>query len=179
MNQCNQILGLQELPPSPLLRKIECLVDGRPVLQCLRQLAVERGCRHYENAFEAPDSLPQALRTLTSEEVIVALCLAHFGRQPLDIRIAGELLSAEGVDVSRIAILAAQESCADVVAYIAKVGQKVEPAYPLWQALLKALPQDRTGFHMQLPHWSRFVSMTGISRNGGKHIEWLRPCALP
>jgi hypothetical protein len=37
------------------------------------------------------------------------------------------------------------------------------------------LPKRNLNFPPLLPHWTRFVSMTGITRQGGNHTEWLRP----
>lgn len=161
---------------SPLLRRIQRAAGEEPTLPCLRQLAVERGCSHYENTFEKPNYLPEEIRKLTNEEIGVALCLAHFGHEPLDIRIAAEIIASNGVSADRVAALAIQERCSAAISYIASAGRCVEPANPFWAELLGALPGRQVAPNPSFPHWTRFVSMTGLSRNGGKHTEWLRPC---
>lgn len=177
MNNSGHQPKVSGLHLSPLHRKLKRLAAGEPILSCMRQLAVDRGCKHYENTFEPPYYLPQTFKDLSNEELIVGLCLAHFGLQPLDIRIAGELLGAENLSVPRIASLAAQERCSGIIIHIAKVGQQIESNNTFWGDLIQTLHPPKREKTPSFPHWSRFVSMTGISRNGGKHVEWLRPYA--
>ena len=164
--------GLHE---SPLLRKIEKAVGKSPALPCLKRLAVERGCLHYENTLEEPDEVPVQFKSLTNEELGVALCLDHFDYDPINIRIAAEVISSNGVSPEKVALLAVKERCQAVVAHIAQCGQKVEPNNPFWKRLLDALRSKTSVISKHLSHWSRFVSMTGLTRNGGRQIQWLRP----
>jgi hypothetical protein len=163
---------------SPLLRKLQLLSDGVPVLDCLRQLAVDRGCRHYEGAFEPPEILPEGYTALSNEELAVGLCLGYFDDYLLNIRMAAEIVAKEGVSPRRLALLATQERCNATFAYIATAGQRVEPTNPFWNDVLGHLPKRLFGHRLSFPHWTRFVSMTGVSRDGAKHVEWLRPCVL-
>jgi hypothetical protein len=162
-----------------LRRKILKLSGDQPASACLRQLAVNRGCRHYEGTFEPPSFLPTGLATLTYEELAVALCLIDNDNYPLNVRIAAQLIGAKGVSAEKLALLAEKERCASVFAHIANAGKKVEPTNPFWSDVLKQLPKRNLSFPPLLPHWTRFVSMTGITRQGGNHTEWLHPCALP
>jgi hypothetical protein len=164
---------------SSLRRKILKLSGDQPASACLRQLAVNRGCRHYEGTFEPPSFLPTGLATLTDEELAVALCLIDNDNYPLNVRIAAQLIGAKGVSAEKLALLAEKERCASVFAHIANAGKKVEPTNPFWSDVLKRLPKRNLSFPPLLPHWTRFVSMTGITRQGGNHTEWLHPCALP
>jgi len=164
---------------SSLRRKILKLSGDQPASACLRQLAVNRGCRHYEGTFEPPSFLPTGLATLTDEELAVALCLIDNDNYPLNVRIAAQLIGAKGVSAEKLALLAEKERCASVFAHIANAGKKVEPTNPFWSDVLKQLPKRNLSFPPLLPHWTRFVSMTGITRQGGNHTEWLRPCLLP
>jgi hypothetical protein len=164
---------------SSLRRKILKLSGDQPASACLRQLAVNRGCRHYEGTFEPPSFLPTGLATLTDEELAVALCLIDNDNYPLNVRIAAQLIGAKGVSAEKLALLAEKERCASVIAHIANAGKKVEPTNPFWSDVLKRLPKRNLSFPPLLPHWTRFVSMTGITRKGGNHTEWLHPCALP
>ena len=164
---------------SSLRRKILKLSGDQPASACLRQLAVNRGCRHYEGTFEPPSFLPTGLATLTDEELAVALCLIDNDNYPLNVRIAAQLIGAKGVSAEKLALLAEKERCASVFAHIANAGKKVEPTNPFWSDVLKQLPKRNLSFPPLLPHWTRFVSMTGITRQGGNHTEWLHPCALP
>ena len=159
---------------SGLLRKIQNLAGQRDPANCLKELAVRRGCRHYEGSFPATTVSPAAEK-LTDEEVGVGLCLGQLTYDPLNIRIGAELLSAESCRPKAIAFLARQERCETVIGYVARCGAKVEPENQKWRELLAELGRVSSPPSGALPHWTRFVSMTGITRGGGPDTKWLRP----
>jgi hypothetical protein len=119
--------------------------------------------------------MPKELEELSNVELGVALCLGHFDYDPINIRLGAEILSAKDCEPGAIAHLARQERCETVIRHIAECGQRVEGENPNWGILLRVIPSRRTEKPDCLPHWTRFVSMTGVTRSGGKHIEWLRP----
>lgn len=159
---------------SPLFRRIEKAIGDEDPATCLKGLAVKRGCRHYRGSFKE-GRVPTTATELTNEEIAVGLCLGQLSYDPLNIRVAAELLSAETCVPETITRLARQERCETVIGYIAACGQRVEPNNPKWKSILDGLGTVQAPPAGQLPHWSRFVSMTGITPGGGSHTEWLRP----
>ena len=86
------------------------------------------------------------------------------------------MLGARGNDPRRIARLARMERCEDVVREVARAGSRVEPANEFWSNLLGAIPPRGSVPPGVLPHWTRFVAMTGMSREGiGLRTQWIRP----
>ena len=169
----------QTLHASPLLHFIKKAAGIHEPLSCLKQLAVERGCLHYEGTFQPPAFLPNGLRALTNEQLGVALCLPHFGCKPNSIRIAAEIISGEGVSARELAFLAQKERCVREIAYIAGCGKNVEPHNRFWQDLLDSLPDEKEKLPvMPMPHWTRFAILAGRDQQGNKTTHWLRPKPL-
>jgi hypothetical protein len=168
---------VQALHLSPLLRKLQHWLGETHALASLKQLAVERGCNHYQGTFEPPPGeLPPQLTQLSNEELGVALCLPHFGQTPNNLRIAAEIISAKGVSSHRLAHLAAQERCVPEIAYIARCGQAAEAENSFWTELLAQLPKEKLKQPIRhMPHWSRFAILAGMDRKGEKQVRWLRP----
>jgi hypothetical protein len=60
--------------------------------------------------------------------------------------------------------------------YIAEAARRFEPDNVFWNQLLDALPQEHTASQGVMPHPTRFVSMTGITRGGIRPPPiWIRP----
>jgi hypothetical protein len=159
---------------SPLLRKVRqlssCAEDqaGEWLLKC----AVGRGATHYERDF--PSELPPDNPALTNEELGVALCLGHLPWNPALLRAAAQLLSAPDVNVGELARLAEMERVEPVLRYIAEAAARVAPDQQPWVELRAHLPRRRKVRTGALPHWSRFVSQTGVTAfGGGPRIDWL------
>jgi hypothetical protein len=160
---------------SVLLRRARAL--GLAGLPDLIALAVKRGCDHYRGAVARTCVEDPGLDKLTNEELAVALLL---GEHPFDataVRCATQLLSGEGIDPARVALLAQRERCQRVLAYIARAGvQHDELASPFWRRLLDGLASPRPVPDGTLPHWTRFAALTGV-HNGVRQLKstWLRP----
>jgi hypothetical protein len=159
---------------SPLLRKV-CQISGCPedrVGEWLLQCAVSRGASHYQRDFS--EDLPPDHPELSDEELAVALCL---GRHPYDstfIRAAAQLLSSPRTDPARLARLAVMERVEPVMRYIATIAARFAPEAQPWSYLLRHLPERLPCPPDALPHWSRFVSQTGVTPfAGGPEIQWL------
>lgn len=159
---------------SPLLRKILRL-SGCPlesVGEWLLKCAVERGASHYEKEFRA--GLPANNSALSDEELGIALCLGHLPWNPMLIRAASQILSACDIDAPRVAHLAEMERVEPILLHIAEAAAKVAPAQEPWATLRKLLPRRHKIKSDSLPHWSRFVSQTGVTEFGGPpRIDWL------
>jgi len=160
---------------SPLLRKVRqmsgCAEEraGEWLLKC----AVLRGASHYERDF--PKDLPPDDPDLSHEEIAVALCLGQFPYNSTFIRAAAQLLSSPRTDPPSLARLAVMERVEPVLLHIATLAARFEPGAQPWSYLLRHLPQRLSCPPDALPHWSRFVSQTGVtSFAGGPEIKWLR-----
>ena len=159
---------------SPLLRKVRelsgCTEDrvGEWLLKC----AVERGETHYERDF--PSDLPPDDPALSNEELGVALCLGHLPWNPAFVRAAAQLLSAPDIDATKLVRLAEMERVEPVLLHISEAAARVAPAQEPWAWLRAHLPCRRKVRGESLPHWSRFVSQSGVTAfGGGPHIDWL------
>lgn len=160
---------------SPLLHKV-CRMTGCPgdrVGEWLLKAAIDRGARHYERDFSA--GLPPDCPELSNEEIAVALCLGQHPYNSTFIRAASQLLSSPATDPVRLARLAVMERVEPVLIHIATFAARFAPEAQPWAYLLRHLPQRLPCPMDALPHWSRFVSQTGIaSPRGGADIKWLR-----
>lgn len=160
---------------SSLLQKV-CRLSGLTEAQVgewLLKCAVLRGAGHYEREFT--EGLPSDYAELTDEELGIALCLGHHSYNSAYIRAAAQLLSSPAVNPRRVARLALMERVDPVMLYIARIAARFEPALQPWADLLRYLPQRVLIPPDALPHWSRFVSQTGVTPNGGgPDIKWLK-----
>lgn len=159
---------------SPLLRKVSQMsgcTENR-VGEWLLKCAVRRGASHYERDF--PGDLPPDNPNLSHEELAVALCLGQHPYNSVFIRAAAQLLSSTHTDARRLARLAVMERVEPILFYIAVIAARYAPEAQPWSYLLHHLPRRRSCPPDVLPHWSRFVSQTGItSFGGGPDIRWL------
>jgi hypothetical protein len=160
---------------SPLLQKAERL--GLANATSLEWLAVARGCWHYRQP-EAPGSPSVDETQFTNEELAITLLSPNQPYSPHTIRLGAAMLGAVGNDPEKLTRLAQSEGSEIAVRYISKAGLQFEPDNPLWRALLERLPEVREPEDGIFPHPTRFVSMTGFTRNGpGKVTVWIRPRA--
>lgn len=159
---------------SPLLRKAiyvsGCLEErvGEWLLKC----AVLRGANHYARDF-GPD-LPDDNQQLSDEEVGVALCLGNHPYNSAFLRAAAQLLSSDRIDPVRLTRLAVMERVETVLLHIASVAERFAPTAQPWAYLRENLHERKPHSTGDLPHWSRFVSQTGVTPfGGGPDIKWL------
>lgn len=160
---------------SPLLRKAKRL--GLHSLELLESLAVARGCWHYRgpDVVPAPD-VPE--RELSNEELALALLSPCLPYSPLTIRVGAAMLGAIGNEIPILARLAVAERCVPQVRCIAGAALLFEPDNPFWRQLLDHLPAVPAVKEGVMPHPSRFVSMTGMTRSGTRRVTvWNRPRA--
>ncbi|MGH7979062.1 MAG: hypothetical protein ACREE6_06775 [Limisphaerales bacterium] len=159
---------------SPLLRKV-CQMSGCPedrVGEWLLKCAVRRGASHYERDFSG--DLPPDNPNLSHEELAVALCLGQHPYNSVFIRAAAQLLSSTHTDARRLARLAVMERVEPILIHIAIIAARYAPEAQPWSYLFHHLPRRRSFPPDVLPHWSRFISQTGVtSIGGGPDIKWL------
>jgi hypothetical protein len=135
------------------------------------RLAVTRGCRHYAPAFEPSESDP-GLDSISNEELVALLLLGSNEYEPIAIRCAAQL--AGGCDAEQLARVAKRERVGRALAYIARAGDTYDASNgEFWSKLIDLLGEQHPVMEGILPHWSRFVSQTGVTRSGGGSVQWL------
>jgi hypothetical protein len=157
---------------SALLQKARRLGLGAEQLE---QLAIQRGCDYYhEGEPLAPARV--SVQEFSNEELAIALLNPALRYHPQTIRLGAAMLGAAGNDVNWLARLAVMERCESIVRYIAAAGNKYEPSNLFWKNLLSAIPLGAALKSGVIPHPTRFVAMTGITRRGVETVtEWIRP----
>ena len=159
---------------SPLLTKARRFGLGPRELEIL---AAQRGCRHYSNGTEPEQPLASEME-FSNEELAIALLATALRYDPRSIRCGAAMLSADGNDSRRLARMAVMERSVVPVRHVAEAGRRHEPENRFWTELLDALPSALSPKSGVLPHPSRFVAMTGFTRQGpGLVVEWQRPIA--
>jgi hypothetical protein len=141
----------------------------------LERLAIQRGCDYYHEG----DSLPPPTVTsgqFSNEELAIALLHPCLRYHPQTLRLGAAMLGAEENSPETIARLAKWERCESLVRYVAEAGKRFEPKNEFWSKLLMLLPVSPPPKSSVVPHPTRFVAMTGITRRGVETItEWIRP----
>ncbi len=170
---------------SPLLMKARRMGLVEP--EDLEKLAVRRGLRYYDAHGDSMKGLPVLADGsdmadsggFPNEELAVALLSLAAPYSLRRLRMSAAMLAAEGNRPERVARLACRERCEPVVRHIGQCGMKVEPDNPFWGTLLDMLPKVPPTRPDVLPHLTRFVAMTGLSRRGkGSFMQWIRPTRL-
>ena len=158
---------------SGLLRRLAQASGAADLIgEWLLKAAVERGAYHYRREFDP--SLPPDSPAITDEQIGVALCLGQLPYELDHLRAAAQLLSSPRVDAARLCRLAIQERCEPVLLHIAGLAGRYAPDLPPWNYVRLHLPPRSVPCTDALPHWSRLVSHTGVTANGGPpRTDWL------
>jgi hypothetical protein len=157
---------------SPLLQKAKRLgLDA----EGLEHLAIQRGCTYYHDGGPLPaNAVDESL--FSNEQLALALLNPALRYDPQTLRLGAAMLSTEGNDPKRIAWVAKLERSEVMVRYVAEAGRRFEPQNPFWQSLLTLLPETLPPKSSAVPHPTRFVAMTGITRRGVETVvQWIRP----
>ena len=157
---------------SPLLHKAQRLGLGPRELE---RLAIQRGCDYCHGGESLP--FPNISRKKFSDaELAISLLNPALRYDPQTLRLGAAMLSSAENDPSILARMAKMECCESVVRYVALAGQRFEPGNSFWTKLLDLLPERPPPKSGVLPHPTRFVAMTGITRRGVETVtEWIRP----
>jgi len=135
------------------------------------RLAVARGCRHYAPVFPAADNDPGFV-AVSNEELVALLLLGENEYEPIAIRCAAQITGR--CDVEKLVRVAKRERIGRVLSYISRAGRVHDANNKLfWERLEMLLGKQDPVADGLLPHWSRFVSQTGVTRNGGGNVQWL------
>jgi len=145
---------------------------GPRLPEWLLKVAVARGATHYQREFD--QALPPDNPAVTDEEIGIGLCLEQHPYELDRLRAAAQLLSSPRIDAARLCRLAVQERCEPVLLHVAQVASTYAPAQEPWATLRKELPPRRVPRTDALPHWTRLVSHSGITRTGSPRTDWLR-----
>jgi len=150
---------------------------GMETPEALESLAVARGCWHYKHAELVP--APNVSEDqFSNEELAVALLSPCQPYSPHTIRVGAAMLGATGNAPESLAWLAVAERCEPQVRYIARAAMGFEAENPFWPGLLARLPDMPEMKDGVMPHPTRFVSMTGMTRAGTQRVTvWIRPRA--
>jgi hypothetical protein len=141
----------------------------------LEQLAIQRGCSYYRTSKDFPKSDVDGSQ-FSNEELAIALLNIALRYDPQTIRLGAAMLGAEGNDTARLARLAKLERSETIVRYVAEAGRRFEPQNQFWNVLLSLLPDVPPPKSSAVPHPTRFVAMTGMTRRGVETIiQWIRP----
>jgi len=157
---------------SALLRKIRRVTGLEDPSRWLLKVAVERGAFHYPPPM-GPD-LPPDSGDLSDEEIGIGLCLGSLPYNPMLIRAAGQLLSAPSIHARRLAHLARQERVEPILHAMAHLCERFDSGLEPWRELRSTLRPRARISPDGVPHWTRLVSHTGFTREGGPRTEWLR-----
>lgn len=135
------------------------------------RLAVARGCRHYAPAFPPMESDP-GVASISNEELVALLLLGSNEFEPIAIRCAAQL--AGDCSVEQLVRVARRERIERTLAYIAEAGATYDSSNKeFWDDVRGHLGRQRPVAEGILPHWSRFVSQTGVTRFGSGSVQWL------
>jgi len=146
--------------------------SGDRLPEWLLKIAVERGAKHYQREF-AP-ALPPDNPAISDEEIGVALCLGQHHYSLDNLRAAAQLLSSPNVDATLLCRLAIMERCEPVLLHVARMAERFAPALEPWASLRHHLRPRLVPRTDALPHWTRLVSHTGMTRHGGPpRTDWL------
>jgi hypothetical protein len=170
---------------SALLMKARSIGLEEP--EDLEKLAVQRGLRYYDSHGDSMtgrsilgDSFPMASKdNFSNEELSLALLSPAAPYSLRRLRMGAAMLAAEENRPEAIARLARRERSESIIRHIAQCGTQAEPDNPFWATLLDILPAAPMTQPDALPHLTRFVAMTGLSRMGnGTLMKWIRPTRI-
>lgn len=160
---------------SPLVRKARCL--GFEDIESLIQLAIHRGCNHYQNVLPEASIHDPGQSVLSNEELVVLLIHGNYRYEPTAIRCAAQLIKSRNIDPDSVAFIAIRERCVTALKHIATCGEKHDPeARQFWETILSRLGNDQAEPpEGVLPHSSRFMIHPGIHRGKIQDPKWLNP----
>ena len=146
-------------------------------IESLIQLAVQRGCRHYQNVFQEVSLIDPGQAVLSDEELVVLLLHGNYRYEPMAVRCAAQLVKSSLIDPESIGFLAIKERCEVPLRHIALNGKKHDSeAREFWQDILASLGNgDEEPLEGILPHVSRFMMNPGIQRGKIQPAKWLAP----
>ena len=159
---------------SPLLQKLAR--GGIGSTTEMAATAVERGCLHYAGSLPTGSAAAKDSRSISDEELAIALLCPSNPYDPMLVRIGSQLLSKQSCKPEKLIALAKRERCEAILKYIAQAGRETEPESSVWDYLLTHLPQSEEPKKGVLPHKSRLRREVGVSnpQKPAQKAQWLR-----
>jgi len=149
---------------------------GIKTLAAAIALAAARGCRHYTNPEWGSAPIDPGREILSNEELVILLLVGDYPCNLQAVRCAAQLARAPGISPAVVANLAMKEKTTRVMAHIARAGiAHDENGRAFWQEILRLSGEPEQRREPTLPHWSRFMAMPGLQRNGQVPAHWLVP----
>ncbi len=143
-------------------------------LTSIMRLAVARGARHYASVYPPAGSDP-GVEAISHEELVALLLLGAQPFEPFALRCAAQIITL--CDPCRLSLIARRERVSRPLAHIARAGAAHDSGQTArWLELLRLLGSPLPVPSGRLPHWSRFVSHSGITRSGLPRTDWLHAC---
>jgi hypothetical protein len=141
-------------------------------------LAVQRGCRHYRPCAKF-DVVDPGKHRISNAELATYLLLGENEYNPMAIRCGAQLLRSPENTPQELATLAKRNLTDRVLSYITACGIKHDKnGKAFWEELKELLPPPRED-EPNLPDWTRFVSMPGVTLKDKKLVKlehtWLIP----
>ncbi len=144
---------------------------GLTDLSSIMRLAVARGARHYASVHPPAETDP-GMDAINNEELVALLLLGSQPFEPFAVRCAAQIITL--CDLSRLSLVACRERVGRPLAHIARAGTAHDTGQAArWHELLRLLGSPPPVSSGRLPHWSRFVSHSGITRHGTPRTDWL------
>jgi len=144
---------------------------GLTDLTSIMRLAVARGARHYASVYP-PARIDPGVEALSHEDLVALLLLGSQPYEPFAIRCAAQIICL--CDPHRLSLIAGRERVTRPLAHIARAGAVHDTGRGAhWHELLHLLRSPPPVASGRLPHWSRFVSHSGFTRDGSPRTDWL------
>jgi len=121
----------------------------------LIDLANSRGARIvFREAADADAGIDIPRDELSNEELVVAICQLQCEDRPQMLRLAAQLVSRKAVHPRSLCLVAERERVGPILASLADLALKVEPAHETWQAVRDNFAGERP-LRDVLLHWTR------------------------
>ncbi|MFW5871400.1 MAG: hypothetical protein ACOC6C_06175 [Verrucomicrobiota bacterium] len=148
---------------SPLRIKLERLRQQfpSPSAVCLEDwmidVANDRGARivFRETRSESkPVGIPESM--LLTEELVIGICQLQCLDRPQMLRLAGQFISREALDLKRLFLIAERERAGIVLSELARQALRVNPSHPSWRSIAERFSDERATRDVLL-HWTRLA----------------------
>ncbi|HMP90063.1 MAG TPA: hypothetical protein PJ991_07670 [Kiritimatiellia bacterium] len=148
---------------SPLRMKIRRLMGCYPAHQAtvpedwLVDVAISRGVKHFvRDAAEGAVFLAPPQEEFSDEELVVGLCQTVALDRPQMVRMAGQIITRNKLDLEKFQRLIEMERVEVVVAELARAALRCDSDHPLWRTLWESY-QRYAGVRSPVIHWSRLA----------------------
>ena len=107
---------------------------------------------------------------LSSEELVVGICLLQALDRPQMLRLAAQLISRQALDMLRLCRLAERERAGAVLAALARAALRVSPKHVAWSQIISRFGGEKP-LRDTLLHWTRLAEPV-MMRGGCNAQTW-------